>query len=166
MNPSWACGFKSRARRGAQLPGQASGLSSPRGIYPAARQRAQGNSVFSVVRVPPGAQGGGRGEAEGQGGLLLKHPRLEPPEPKGAPSSSNHHSTSLVRTLFNAFRSLFSPPPTHTHRQRGSPRLQPLSPYAVTRTRVCSHSHPHTDTLKHTRHIHTRGRSACGIQKT
>lgn len=26
--------------------------------------------------------------------------------------------------------------------------MLPLSPYAVTRTRVCSHSHPHTDTPK------------------
>lgn len=97
--------------------------------------------MFSLSTVPPGAPGGGE---EALRASLEALTRCQNPLNLRKTPSSNLHPTFLVRTLFSAFGSLLTPP----HSQRGSPRLQPLSPYAITRTRVCSHSHPHTDTQK------------------
>lgn len=75
-----------------ELPCQATGLrQSPHGICPTVPQRALGNNVFSVGRMPIGAEEGRSGRVSLEAPESSKNP---PPYPEKDRSESNPPPTS------------------------------------------------------------------------
>lgn len=135
MNPTWPGHLSQGRGRRLQLPGLGQ---SPVGSTQSPTARPGEQRVLCGQGATRRARRGRKGQREAVGISWKPLNLREPPQLQLPPHLSSAHTLRFL-----------SLPPQHP-RPAGVPEMAAtVSPCAVTRTRVCSHSHPHTERRTH-----------------